>query len=205
MALTLGLQFPCKHSSNGCDFTSRLTEKAIHENYCRYGLPYCCPHVCGHCQWFGSREEVAQHLIDRHEYPIKESSNHNWIFNLENQKEFNVWISILSFKDQKFIFIRKFGDDRKQLFKAIVLFVGEQKEANKFKYKIEIINKSNGTRLEWEDKPISIRNDIKLLLTFNQNKGLNIGKNSIKRLTYGNNFNIMLTIESINDISLMTC
>ena len=62
---------------------------------------------------------------------------------------------ILSYKNQNFIPIVKFDSTRKFLFKAIVLFVGEQRIADQFKYKIEIRNRSNGTRLEWEDKPIS--------------------------------------------------
>ena len=47
------------------------------------------------------------------------------------------------------------SDDR--IFTFFVVFVGHQNEANKYKYKCEIVNKSNGSRLTFEGKPNSIR------------------------------------------------
>ena len=195
MAHSLGLPFPCKYSSNGCDVTSLLTEKAKHEELCGYG-PYKCPHVCGNCQWLGSREEVAQHLKDKHKFYIKQSHFHNWILNIDAKNDSQIWGIILSLNDQKFIFIRKFDSTPKLQFKAIVLCIGEQRIADQFKYKIEVFNESNGTRLLWEDKPISIRSDVKSLLSFDQNNGLNLEKNMISRLWFDNTFNVKLTIES---------
>ena len=199
IAESIRLLFPCKYSLSGCDVNSLLTEKAKHEEQCGYG-PYVCPDVNGRCRWSGSREEVAQHLIDEHNYPINESNVEYWLLLLDYKIETKTWPTILTFNDQKFIFIRKFDSDRKYHFKAILMFIGEQKDADKFKYNIEIRNKSNGTRLQWEDKPISIKNDIKSLLAFYGNDGLNLNENTISRLWYKNYFNVFITID--NDVKL---
>ena len=167
MAVTLGLQFPCKYSSNECDVTSLLTDIPKQQTECEF-VPYRCPDVYEDCQWSGSREEVAQHSMSEHEYRIKEPSFKYWQIELNGDIMKN-WGIILSYKNQNFICIMKFDSKRKYHFKAIVLFIGEQRIADQFKYKIESTNRSNGTRLEWEDKPISIRRDVKSLLLFKNN------------------------------------
>ena len=126
IAQSLRLPFPCKYKTNGCDMTSLLTEKVQHEKLCGYG-PYCCPHVFKECKWLGSREEVTQHLEDKHKYPIEESYFEDWVLSLDYKAESQTWRKIFSFNDQKFIFIRKFDSTRKCQFKAIVLFIGEQR------------------------------------------------------------------------------
>ena len=196
IARSLRLPFPCKYKTNGCDVTSLLTNLPKHEKRCGYG-PYVCPDGNGKCDWSGSREEVAQHLIDEHKYAIKESRFDYWILNMDD-KNSQFWAKILSFNDQKFIFVRKFDLTRKNSFKAILLFIGERKDANQFKYEIEIRNKSNGTRLRWDDKPISIKNDIKSLLAFYRNYGINLNSDIIKRLWNDNKFHVSITID--NDV-----
>ena len=195
IAESLRLPFPCKYSTNGCDVTSLLTEKAKHEDLCEH-KPYKCPEVFGECQWSGSREEVTQHLRDKHKYPIKDSGFINCQIKSDDDKVkqiVNNCLQIFTYKKQNFLYINKFDSNPKEHFKAIALFIGEQRIADQFKYKIEIRNKSNGTRLEWEDKPISIRRDVKSLLTFEENYGLNIDQNMFNRLWDINNFKIILS------------
>ena len=194
MARSLGLQFPCKNKIYGCDVTSLLTEKLNHEELCECQLYYC-PSLYGGCRWSGSGEQVAQHLIAKHKYPKIESGIDYWLLKLDSEKGFDIWRKILSFNDQNFIFIRKFDSKRRYYFKAIVLFIGEQRIADQFKYKIEVFNDSNGTRLLWEEKPISIKKDVKKLMTFEDDEGLNLTESSISRLWNDNNFNVKLTIE----------
>ena len=196
IALSLGLQFPCKYKTNGCDVTSLLTEKAKHEELCEF-VPHSCPHVFIECQWLGSREHVIQHLMYRHKYPQITSHLDHFKIKL-NDTNGNIWYSILRNKNRNFIYYIKFDSERKYNFKTIVLFIGEQRIADQFKYKIEIINRSNGTRLEWEDKPISIRNDINSLLDFSSDDGFNLDQKMIKRLSFDNTFDIKLIIQNTN-------
>ena len=93
------------------------------------------------------------------------------------------------------MYIIKFDSERKNNFKAIVLFIGEQRIADQFKYKIEIINQTDGTHLQWQDKPKSIRSDIKSLLDFSSDDGINFDQRIIKRLLFDNTFDIKLLIE----------
>ena len=132
IADSLGLQFQCKYSSNGCNVISLLTEKAKHEELCEF-VPYCCPHVFSRCQWLGSREQVIQHLVDRHKCPINESNSSHFPIKLNDSKG-NVWRSLLQYKNQNFIYIIQLDSERTN-FKAIVLFIGEQRIADQFKYK----------------------------------------------------------------------
>ena len=44
IADSLGLQFPCKYSLNGCDVTSLLTDRPKHKIQCEF-VPYSCPHL----------------------------------------------------------------------------------------------------------------------------------------------------------------
>ena len=193
IADTLGLQFPCKYSSNGCDVTSLLTEKAKHEELCEF-VPYRCPHVFIECQWLGSREHVIQHLIDEHQYPAIKS-HLDFPIELKDDREY-ICLSLLRYEDNEFISIIDFDFKYKNNFKAIVLFIGEQRIADQFKYRIEIINKSNGTELQWIDEPISIRSDVKSLLDYDSDDGLNLDKKIINRLSYDKTLDIKLTIQS---------
>ena len=194
IAESLGLQFACKYSSNGCDVTSLLTELPKHQTECEF-VPYRCLHVFKDCQWLGSREEVAQHLIDKHKFDVRESS-YLYLQNKLDDEMIRCRSRVLQYKNQNFICIMLFDSERKH-FKAFVLFIGEQRIADQFKYKIEIINQSNGKQLHWIDKPISIRkNDILLLRFSNTDDGLNLEENMIKRLSYDNSFDFKLTIQS---------
>ena len=199
IAQSLGLQFPCKYKTYGCDVTSLLTERLNHERLCNYG-PFECPDVSEECHWSGSREKVVKHLIDEHKYPIRHYGCDYSLIKLDEEDRRTSWQKLLSYKNENFVYVIKLDSDRKNHFKAIVLFIGEQREANQFRYKIEVINESDGTRLQWEDKPISIKNDIKKILSFGQNSGLNLDHNTISRLLYDNTFYINVTISNNTDI-----
>ena len=198
IAGSLGLKFPCKYSLGGCDVTLVIAEKAEHEDLCEH-KPFRCPSLSGECQWSGSREEVAQHLIDEHKYRRRDcqtSYQKVRIIDREVKRCKSFGPQVMNHKNSDFVVIKRFDNTSKLQFKAVVLFVGEQKDANQFNYKIEIINQSNGTQLQWIETPISIRNDIKSVLSCKNNDGLTLDEKLIDKLSSNNSLIIRITIES---------
>jgi E3 ubiquitin-protein ligase SIAH1 len=59
------VMFPCKYSTSGCAVSLLHTEKEEHEEACEF-QPYSCPCPGVSCEWQGSLEEVAAHLIMSH-------------------------------------------------------------------------------------------------------------------------------------------
>ena len=114
IAESLRLPFPCKYKTNGCDVTSLLTEIPKHQNECEF-VPYRCTNVIFEdCQWSDSRQEVAQHLIDEHKYPMKYSGFLFWKIKLDEDMK-NSWATISSYKNQNFIFIVRFDSENKYI------------------------------------------------------------------------------------------
>ena len=204
IAETLGLLFPCKNSSNGCNVTLLLTEKANHEELCGHN-PYKCRESA--CNMSGSREQLVQHLFDEHKYERIDSHSYcqtidvtlNKSRDYKDYKTCNTyWRTLLTYKNQNFVLIRKFINNFRSQYqiKILILFVGEQRNANQFKYKFEVMNESDGTRLQWEDKPISIRSMNTWSLPTPKNNCLTLDKIMIDKLSFDNNLKIRITIES---------
>ena len=200
IAENLYLPFPCKYKTNGCVVTSRLTEKAKHENLCEY-KPFKCPDMSKECDWSGSGDQLVQHLIDEHYYleDIHLSIQTIDLINLHYLKFCNTfWSSLLNTKNQNFVIIHKYQtiSDKQYQIEIFVLFIGEQRIADKYKYKIQIINKSNCKELQWIDKPISIRKNIKWLLSFSNTEGFRLDQIMFNKLSLDNYLEVKITIES---------
>ena len=200
VAESLRLPFPCKYKTYGCDVTSLLTERLNHEKLCNYG-PFECPDVSEECDWFGSGDQLAQHLIDEHNYQIDYHSSSQTIDLVDLKLEIKniFWSSLLNYKKLNFVIIKKHLYDlriKQYRMKIIVLFIGQQRIADKFIYKADIINESNGKKLQWIDKPISIGSDVKSLLSFRQEDGLILDQRMIDQLSFDNYLKITITIES---------
>ena len=204
IAGNLRLPFRCKYSLYGCDVTSLLTEKAKHEDLCEH-KPFRCPDMSEVCYWSGSGDQLVQHLIDEHNYrrdirsKICSTSQTIDLVDLKFKSTNTIWPSLLNYKNQNFIIIKKYHYNifkKEYQIQIFVLFIGEQRIANKFKYKIEIINQSNGKQLQWSDKPIPIRSDIKWLLSFRKIEGFSLDQIMIDKLSFNNYLKITITIES---------
>ena len=207
IAESLGLLFPCKNSTNGCNVTLLLTERQNHEELCGLGSFKC--YELG-CKWSGSRDQLVQHFLDEHRYERIDSNSYcitidcklqSTIVDERNKGKRNTyWRTLLTHKNQNFVLIRKFMNNFKgqYQFKILVLFVGEQRVADQFKYKIQVMNESNGTRLLWEDKPISIRsmNTNTWFLLAPKNNCLVLDYFMIVKLSVDNILKININIES---------
>ena len=168
MAENLRLQFPCPHEAYGCPTTTLLSQKLSHEELCDY-RPFDCPDPSGLCQWSGIRDEVSPHLISAHGCKNRNASKAEFCFVMDIiiQASEYCWVKLLSFKEQHFLFImtRECLTSSKLIFKAFVVFIGEQRNANQFRYKLEICRPDSvRPRLYFEDIPVSIRDSVPSLI-----------------------------------------
>ena len=196
IAVNLGLLFSCKYSSSGCSVTSILTEKKNHENQCQY-RPFKC--WLEECEWSGDKQQMVQHLIDVHFYDNYNLNLGKFAMKLINYNlGFYSKPHLLSFKGQDFIIILDTEEDESHdnriTLKVILLFIGEQRIADQFQYRITMRDRSNRSRFNFEDRPHSIRQDVRQLLDHSNRFGFVFDENLIKRFTDDNNFAIKVTI-----------
>ena len=159
MAVNMGLKFPCKFQTIGCQMTVLFSDKASHENCCKYE-PYLCPGLSGPCNWSGNEEQLIQHLTDTHKWITLIGNRFLRTLQLEtiNIKESYKTSSILKYDNHHFIWCNaKKYSKFDEIFTFFMVFIGQQSDAMKYKYKCEIVNKSNGSRLTFEGIPNSIR------------------------------------------------
>ena len=164
IAVNLGLPFPCRYKTNGCLATSIITDKAKHEERCPY-RPYVCPSSLGLCFWSGSREEVLTHLTNVHHYKHRTTNELVLVYmikSLINYPNYH-WKVVVTFNGYHFFFIlaNRCSKSNEISFKAILFYIGEQRTANRFKYRLAIKDDSQGVKLAFEGRPKSIRNDVR--------------------------------------------
>ena len=191
IAVNIGLWFPCKYGSSGCSVSSILTEKKNHENQCEY-RPYKCWED-NECQWSGDKEQMFQHLIDVHQYVNRDLEKVNLIINLTDFSEISrcQWSESVSLGEHHFVLYLISDYDVIEdpvTYKLVLLFIGEQRIADQFKYRISMSEPSNGPRFVFEYKPHSIREDISQLLDLNNSCGIFFDDNLMKRFTKDDNF-----------------
>ena len=160
IAVNIGLKFQCKFQALGCQTSLLLSEKANHEKCCQYE-PFHCPGLDGPCNWSGNEEQLIQHLADVHKFQrlIGNNFHHQLDTKTLNNQESYKSAAVFHFNYQYFIwcFTKKFTKSDDRIFTYFVVFIGKQSDANKYKYKCEIVKKSNGSRLMFEGIPNSIR------------------------------------------------
>ena len=209
IAASLGLPFPCKYKICGCRSSSTLTEKTLHESLCEF-RPFNCPSIWGRCHWLGDRDQVFEHLVREHKYKnqalhqLKDSPNivrsdfyYNLKYNLVEMKVAN-WTKLLTFKNYEFFFVlsRKCSIAMEMNFKAILFFIGEQRIANRFRYRLEIGDESDGPRIQFEDTPNSIRNGVPL--TVSAGMGLAFDNQVAERFIDDNIFRIIFELREVS-------
>lgn len=148
-------QFPCKYNFNGCQWKSYWFKKKDHEDDCEF-VSYPCPCPGTNCKWSGLLSQVMNHLREHHK-SITTLSGEDIVFlaTAINLKGAVDWVMIQSCFNHHFLLVLekqefKFG----QLFFAVVQLIGSQKEAEKFKYKLELGGTTSGhvRRLQWESR-----------------------------------------------------
>ena len=164
---TCGQQMPiksryaCKYQEFGCKVTSSAIDYCDHDKNCQY-KSYKCPKVFGDCHWSGSVQQLIQHLTHSHGVVIKKDNRCAPIWQMEllidNNKNF--WPFIIHYDNHYFMMCcQKRGRSQDFIFKFFAIFIGQQSDAMKYKYKYEIVNQSNGNQLVFEGMPNSIRDE----------------------------------------------
>ena len=210
LAIDLCLSFPCKYSSSGCSVGSILTEKKNHEMQCEYRPYKCWESEEVECEWSGNKEQMFQHLIDVHQNESHDLDSDQLTFKVTgyNQQEWTQWSEMVTFKEQHFVFILTRDSDaiitdvtglfsvRHDIvkFKAILLFIGEQRIADQYQYTIELSDPSNRQYFHFRERPHSVRQEVSQLLERSNRKGFAFDENLIKRFTDDNQFIIKLNI-----------
>ena len=185
MAANLDLRFPCKYRFDGCHVSNSLTEKPNHEKKCE-SRPFQCPDIFGKCLWTGTADQVLPHLEGIHKFKneeIKTQLHYNSglyfavmfgydmsVPNLTKDANKNIrWLRIIGLKEHHLIFVmtRECISGHKMLYKAFLVLIGEQKSAERFKYKLQLSDESSLTptsRISFEGRPYSVRDNVRSLV-----------------------------------------
>lgn len=159
-------QFPCKYNFNGCQWNSYWFKKRDHEDNCDY-ISYSCPCPGTACKWTGLLSQVMPHLSEHHK-SITTLRGEDIVFlatdiNLKGAVD---WVMIQSCFNHHFLLVLEKQElkNGQQQFFAVVQLIGSQKEAEKFKYKLELSSNTAGQikRLQWEAAPRSILDGIQV-------------------------------------------
>lgn len=159
-------QFPCKYNFNGCQWNSYWFKKRDHEDNCDY-ISYSCPCPGTACKWTGLLSQVMPHLSEHHK-SITTLSGEDIVFlatdiNLKGAVD---WVMIQSCFNHHFLLVLEKQElkNGQQQFFAVVQLIGSQKDAEKFKYKLELSSNMAGQikRLQWEATPRSILDGIQV-------------------------------------------
>lgn len=162
-------QFPCKYNFNGCQWKSYWFKKREHEEVCDY-ISYSCPCPGTACKWTGLLSQVMPHLSEHHK-SITTLNGEDIVFlatdiNLKGAVD---WVMIQSCFNHHFLLVLEKQELKsgQQQFFAIVQLIGSQKEADKFKYKLELSSNHGGQvkRLQWEATPRSILDGIQVAIS----------------------------------------
>lgn len=162
-------QFPCKYNFNGCLWKSYWFKKRDHEESCDY-ISYSCPCPGTACKWTGLLSQVMPHLSEHHK-SITTLSGEDIVFlatdiNLKGAVD---WVMIQSCFNHHFLLVLEKQELKtgQQQFFAIVQLIGSQKEAEKFKCKLELSSHLAGQvkRLQWEATPRSILDGIQVAIS----------------------------------------
>lgn len=159
--LASSLLFPCRYASVGCLITLPPVDKERHEKLCDF-RPCSCPCPGGFCKWQGELNKVIPHLNRKHRNVVTMHSE-GGVFTPVGLQLPGVTdcVVIQSCFNSHFIFtVKKLKSDYGcHKFVAISELIGTRKEAEKFKYRLEL--KDSNRRLMWEATPPSVQDGIK--------------------------------------------
>ena len=111
-----------------------------------------------------------------------------------NDHNNHFWSYVVHYDNHYFMLCcEKKGKSPDFIFKFFVVFIGQQSDAMKYKYKYEIVNQLNGNGLTFEGKPNSIREETALT----DSDGLVFDLSTAKRFINNNKLRIDLKIFNI--------
>ncbi|KAL3649310.1 E3 ubiquitin-protein ligase sinat2 [Castilleja foliolosa] len=152
------LEMPCKYQNLGCRDIFPYNNRLRHEQNCLF-RPYCCPYARAVCHFTGDIPFLVAHLQNDHKVDMHNGCtfNHQYIQSNPQNIENATWMLTLfnCFGYQFCLHFEAFNLGNAPVYMAFIRFMGEDDDAKKFRYILEV--GSDGRKLTWHGVPRSIR------------------------------------------------
>ncbi|PKU61285.1 E3 ubiquitin-protein ligase SINAT3 [Dendrobium catenatum] len=152
------LELPCKYSTLGCPEVFRYNTKHKHESQCLF-RPYNCPYAGSECFVNGAIPFLVSHLRDDHKVDMHTGCtfNHRYVKSKPHEVENATWmLTVFHCFGQYFcLHFEAFQIGTAPVYMAFLRFMGDENDARKFSYSLEV--GGTGRKLIWEGYPRSIR------------------------------------------------
>ncbi|KAG6529885.1 putative E3 ubiquitin-protein ligase SINAT1 [Zingiber officinale] len=156
--LAASLQLPCSYHHLGCTEMIPYYSKLQHKTHCVY-RPYACPHPGSDCPFTGDIHELMSHLKQCHKLDLQAGStfNHRYVKQDPHSVDNCSWtLTLFNCFDRYFcLHFEAFVIGCEPVYMAFIRFIGEESEARKFNYCLEI--GGHGRKMKWQGVPRSIR------------------------------------------------
>ncbi|KAK7378275.1 hypothetical protein VNO80_03714 [Phaseolus coccineus] len=152
------LELPCRYQSLGCHDIFPYYTKLKHEQNCGF-RPYNCPYAGSECSVMGDIPTLVAHLKDDHKVDMHDGCtfNHRYVKANPHEVENATWMLTVfnSFGRHFCLHFEAFQLGSAPVYMAFLRFMGDDYEAKKFSYSLEV--GANGRKLMWQGIPRSIR------------------------------------------------
>lgn len=152
------LELPCRYQNLGCQDVFPYYSKLKHEQNCRL-RPYNCPYAGYECSVTGDIQILVGHLKDDHKVDMHDGCtfNHRYVKSDPHEVENATWMLTVfnCFGRQFCLHFEAFKLGTTPVYIAFLRFMGEDYEAKKFSYTLEV--GAYGRKLIWQGVPRSIR------------------------------------------------
>ncbi|KAH1121968.1 hypothetical protein J1N35_005128 [Gossypium stocksii] len=152
----------CKNRVHNCCPSCRYDlgniSKLKHEQHCRF-RPYNCPYAGSDCSITGDIPTLIAHLKDDHKVDMHDGCtfNHRYVKSNPHEVEHATWMLTVfkCFGEQFCLHFEAFQIGMVPVYMAFLRFMGDDSEAKKFSYCLEV--GANSRKLTWQGIPRSIR------------------------------------------------
>ncbi|XP_043691595.1 E3 ubiquitin-protein ligase SINAT2-like [Telopea speciosissima] len=156
------LELPCTYNGLGCHDILPYYSKLKHEQHCQF-RPYNCPYAGSECSVAGDIPTLVAHLKDDHKVDTHDGCtfNHRYVKSNPQDVENATWMLTVfnCFGRQFCLHFEAFLLGMAPVYMAFLRFLGDEDEAKKFSYSLEV--GGNGRKLTWQGIPRSIRDSHK--------------------------------------------
>ncbi|KAL3534143.1 hypothetical protein ACH5RR_002604 [Cinchona calisaya] len=156
------LELPCQYQSLGCHDIFPYYSKLKHEQNCRF-RPYNCPYAGSECSITGDIRTLVEHLKDDHKVDMHDGCtfNHRYVKSNPHEVENATWmLTVFNCYGKQFcLHFEAFQAGMAPVYMAFLRFMGEDIEARKYSYTLEV--GGYGRKLTWQGVPRSIRDSHK--------------------------------------------
>ncbi|XXG51349.1 hypothetical protein AAC387_Pa02g5145 [Persea americana] len=152
------LEHHCKYQSLGCYDIFPYFGKLKHEQECPF-RPYNCPYAGSECSVMGDIPTLVTHLKDDHKVDMHDGCtfNHRYVKSNPEEVENATWMLTVfnCFGKQFCLHFETFRLGMAPVYMAFLRFMGDDNEAKKFSYTLEV--GAERRKLAWQGVPRSIR------------------------------------------------